>query len=244
MKKTIFHIVAGIVWLAFAGIIYASWTVLVDSAASFDKNNATPIVAISVTLLAFLGVVIHSKLADAFDPKRIHDTVPRTAEAKRQAAELAGADALKEGRPVEAMDIFEKAGLYLQAAQVAQQVNDKVALLRFSVKLGHYDRARRICVELEDYEGAAHAATLMGDITAARDYFRQAAVLAEESRNPKVLACWTGPASGARRPRPTRRPRRWTAPRSVSTFWATAPTRGAARTMPKHSAPSSRGAAW
>ncbi|MFH0794391.1 MAG: protein kinase [bacterium] len=176
MKKTLFTAITIVMWAAIVALILMFWQ-------DWQQTYGTAVVVLYALLLLFMGVVIMAILADyLLPPKTIQLREPSAAE-KKARAEQQAAEALREGKPKIAMEIYESAGLVRPAIRIAEELRDKVALARLYTKAGHHERARRYHLELEDFEGAAQASTLMGDIDVARDYYRQAARAAEGNRS-------------------------------------------------------------
>ena len=174
MKPFLFHLFAGLVWLAVFVAVVFGWPSLVSAATIADSEHPAMIVAVLLVLAVLLGVVIHSRLADLVVPPPGPPS-RRSDEELRAAAHQSAQAALRDGQFERALEIYEGAGLLIEAADIAQRLGDTVALLRLSLRLGFYDRARRLCLDLGDLEGAAQASTLMGEIRAAHDLYREAA---------------------------------------------------------------------
>ena len=172
MKKPVFYAITVVMWAAIIFLITMFW-------GDWQQRYGSAVVVLYACLLFFMGVVIQAIIADVMlPPKTIQIREPSAAE-KRARAEQSAAEALREGKPKIAMEIYEAASLVRPAIRIAEELRDKVALARLYTKAGQHERARRYCLELEDFEGAAQASTLMGDIETARDYYRQAARAAE-----------------------------------------------------------------
>jgi tetratricopeptide (TPR) repeat protein len=84
---------------------------------------------------------------------------------------------------------LEKNGKLQQALALANRKGEKPAAARLYMKLGQYLHALDVYVELEDYEGAAMAATLKGDTSMARAFWRQSALNLQNAgaANPNML---------------------------------------------------------
>ena len=100
---------------------------------------------------------------------------------RRMRAERNANLALRKGRPDAAMQIYEDVGLLAKALEIAHQINDLPAQARISLAMGHQGRARRILLQMEDFESAAHCSLLMNEVEEAREYYAAVAEAAEKT---------------------------------------------------------------
>lgn len=84
---------------------------------------------------------------------------------------------------------LEKEGKFQQALALASQMGDHISTARLYMKMGQYLHALDVYVEMEDFEGAAMAATLKGDIAMGKAFWRQAALNTQNAgaANPNIL---------------------------------------------------------
>lgn len=175
MKRQTFNIIALIVWVVLVLLASLSLKSLIDYSEQMLPELgqwAFPAFAFCVILLLIFAQTI---LGDRYAPKEVRLEKDMTAAEKRERATREAALALKQGRKGSAMLIYEAAGMYTQAFELAQEIGDKPGLARLSSRLGHYSRARRLYLELKDYEAAAHVSVLLKELDTARQYYKQAA---------------------------------------------------------------------
>ncbi len=133
---------------------------------------AFPVLLVILTIVAgFIGnAIINGIFAPRYKP---HQNV--SPEERRQQAEREAKAAIRQGRSGMALMIYEEAGMYSNALEIAQETSDVPAQARISVRLGHYSRARRLFVQCGDLHMAGNVSLLMNEMEEARNYYRQAA---------------------------------------------------------------------
>ncbi|MBX7244464.1 MAG: protein kinase [Candidatus Sumerlaeaceae bacterium] len=187
MNKLVYNTISAALAIAVAGGLYAYWPDLLGLGNKLAPSSPRVAAWMAVVIIVFFFVVLHAILSDILAPAKKPEEKMTEAE-KRAAAEKRAQEALKDGHRKLAMDTYEQAGFFPQAAQIAQDLGDSIALVRICKKMGHFSRARKLCLELGDFEGAAFASTLMGEVEVARDYFKQEAESRAETGQPKDLA--------------------------------------------------------
>jgi tetratricopeptide (TPR) repeat protein/predicted Ser/Thr protein kinase len=184
LSRSVSRLIGLGIWLAAAGAIYLDWKDLVAFGNDLLPNQGTYLVGIGGFLLIFFLVVAWSWVEDRIvkDPEK-GDKAPERKKSREEIEKEVEA-ALKEGNKPRAMELAEAYNLFSKAAEIARDLGDKPALVRLFTKMGHHDRARRYCVELKDYEGAAQSSALMGEIKTARELYKEAAVMREAEGAP------------------------------------------------------------
>lgn len=185
MGRKTFNILAGVAWVCVLAGVVLGW----DSITWFSTKILPRIGTLAVPTVMFAGfllaVALHLKLADIYVAPEIPRTKDLTPGQKRERAHHEAQLALKQGRVGTAMLIYEEAGMYRQAYKLAEQLGNKPGQARLSCRLGYHSRARRIYLDLKDYEAAANTSAMMGEIATAREYYR------------KALEAWEGKATEA-----------------------------------------------
>jgi len=175
MRRRTFNVIAACVWVCLFVVANVYLDLLVDVSRRILpelENLALPVLAVCAIVV---GLATQTILADHYAPKVPPSDRDLTEAEKRKRAEREANLALKQGRKGTAMLIYEQAGMYTQAFNLAKELDDRPGMARLSVRLGHYARARRLYLHLRDYEAAAHTSVLMDEIDTAREYYRQAA---------------------------------------------------------------------
>jgi tetratricopeptide (TPR) repeat protein/predicted Ser/Thr protein kinase len=172
-----------------------TWQKWPDIVALWDAkypDNGPALAVLQSILLFFVLVLATSFTIDQFYPDDEIEVVKETAEEKRKLVEAAAQAAIKGGMPAKAMAIYENAGLFVQALDLAHSLDDKAAQGRLFARLGKYDKAFRLWHGLGNHEEAARCATLGGDITRARESYRTAAEAAEKrgAKAPELAGLW------------------------------------------------------
>lgn len=172
LSKPVFYILSCVVW-AIVGIqIMLNRGMIVASVQEHFADNWQIMLALFGAIAFFLGLVVHSSLADALMKADKTGLAPADVKAMAEARALL---AQKEGRMSDALQAYESAGMLSRALDIAHQVGDKPALARLSAALGKHDRARKYYLELEEWELAAQSSSLLGDIRSARECYMRAA---------------------------------------------------------------------
>ncbi len=137
-----------------------------------------PILMVIITIVAgFIGnAIINAIFAPRYKP---HLKV--SPEERRHQAEREAKAAIRQGRNGMALMIYEEAGMYSNALEIAQETSDVPAQARISVRLGHYSRARRLFIQCDDLHMAGNVSLLMNEIQEARNYYGQAAAKLKKS---------------------------------------------------------------
>jgi hypothetical protein len=142
-----------------------TWQKWPDIVALWDAkypDNGPALAVLQSILLFFVLVLATSFTIDQFYPDDEIEVVKETAEEKRKLVEAAAQAAIKGGMPAKAMAIYENAGLFVQALDLAHSLDDKAAQGRLFARLGKYDKAFRLWHGLGNHEEAARCATLGG----------------------------------------------------------------------------------
>ncbi|MGI8908463.1 MAG: protein kinase domain-containing protein [Candidatus Sumerlaeaceae bacterium] len=189
MDRRFVRVIVALFYLGYIAAIWAAWPALIEKAKEHSPQGATGIVVVGAIMGALALLLVVSKLADIITVKKKPDDGKLNPYEIRERAEREGEAAVKAKEFERALKIYEHGGLTNKAVDIARQLNDKQALVRLYTKLGFHDRARRISVELKDYETAAQSSALMGEIDVARELYKEAAA-AQESREvaPIVIA--------------------------------------------------------
>lgn len=183
MDRNLFRLISLGIWVIIISGIVSGWAEMVKIADSLVPQSGVFLAGIVVAVGLFLLVVLQSLLTDRikFD----------TGEAKRPPREVIERQidqVLAKGNKREALRLCEANALLQRAADIARELNDRHALVRLFSKMGHHDRARRLYLEMKDFEAAAQASILMNEISTARDLYKEAAQAREEAgAKPEVL---------------------------------------------------------
>lgn len=179
---------ASLVWVGAVAIVAVWWTPITDILDKLPGKLPSIVGPVLVLVAVLIGIFTHDRLGDALAPKRISWEHDMSDVERRQHLRKEAEQAEKQGRIGAAMLLFEDAGFFNRALELAERLSDKPGLARLSCRLGHYGRARKLYLQLKDYEAAAHTSVLMKEIDTAREYYRQAAESCKGNIEPAMEA--------------------------------------------------------
>lgn len=179
MSRSGYQFVSFLVWGIAIAVAAVIWQPLFAWAQRAHPDLSYGVAGAIIAFWLAVVLVLTASLKDRFVKEPVENTSKvmrrRPPEEVVRDAEIA----LKAGRRSDALLILEQGGLLAEALKLAQESKDRDAMVRLYLKQGYYDRARRIMIDLKDYEGAAQASSLLREVKVARELYKEAAAARE-----------------------------------------------------------------